>query len=51
MPGRAHECDTALLLRLSERGRYFFKHREVLVDVCFCVLHGDGPLLVLHGLR
>src|ERR1700722_8182359 len=46
MPGCAHKCDTALLLRLSERGGDFFKHREVLVDVGFGVLYRDGPLLV-----
>src|ERR1700688_1694995 len=46
MPGCAHKCDTALLLRLSERGGDFFKHREVLVDVGFGVLYRDSPLLV-----
>src|ERR1700738_5113457 len=46
MPGRAHEGDTALLLRVSQRWRNFFKHSEMLVDVRFGVLHRNGPLLV-----
>src|ERR1700722_1570157 len=46
MPGRAHERDTALLLCLSQRRGNFFKHRKVLVDVRFRVLHRDSPLLV-----
>src|ERR1700730_15913387 len=46
MPGGAYEGDTALLLCLSQRRRNFFKHRKVLVDVRFRVLHRDGPLLV-----
>src|ERR1700676_3481336 len=46
MPGGAYEGDTALLLCLSKRRRNFCKHRKVLVDVRFRVLHRDGPLLV-----
>src|ERR1700719_1479521 len=46
MPGCADEGDTALLLRLSQRGSNFLKHREMLVDVGLGVLHRDGPLLV-----
>src|ERR1700720_380748 len=46
MPGCAHEGDTALLLRVSQRRGNFFKHGKMLVDVRFGVLHRDGPLLV-----
>src|ERR1051326_160860 len=36
----------ALVLGLSQPGRDFFEGGEVLVDVSFGVLHGNGPLLV-----
>src|SRR5260370_28886924 len=36
----------ALLLGLHQRGCNFLKHSKVLVNICFGVLDGDGPLLV-----
>src|SRR5271169_2826240 len=41
-----HEVCTALELRCCKAGRDFIEHREMLVDVGFRVLDGDGPLLV-----
>src|SRR5205823_9084408 len=46
MSGCAHKCQASLLLCLPERRRDFFKNGEVLVNVGFRVLNGDGPLLV-----
>src|SRR2546428_1960453 len=43
---RADECEAAFLLRFRECGRDFLKHDEVLVNVGFRMLNGDGPLLV-----
>src|SRR5579863_7380449 len=44
LPG--HYFRSALLLGLGERRRHIFKSRQVFVDIGFCMLHRDGPLLV-----
>src|SRR5712692_5609893 len=41
-----HKCHTPLLLRLCKRRRDLFERREMLVDVGFGVLNGDGPLFI-----
>src|ERR1700740_1272180 len=46
VPGGSNVRDTAFSLRLGQGRSDLVKHRQVLVDVRFGVLHGDGPLLV-----
>src|SRR5713226_5895367 len=41
-----HKCHTPLLLRLCKRRRDLFERRDMLVDVGFSVLYGDGPLFI-----
>src|SRR5271155_2239430 len=44
--GGADKRHAASRLRFCERGSDFFKYRQMLVDVRFRVLHGNGPLLI-----